>query len=75
MLLVLISLVLTILQPDGKHVPNVCRQVGYFVWQLLDPVRHEHHDEEPVDGDWNEDEEGSFHGAKLIVQGGKNRWY
>ena len=75
MLLVLIHLVLAIFQPHGKHVPNVCCQVGYFVRQLLDPVRHEHHDEEPVDGCGDEDEEGSVHRAEMIAQRGKNRWY
>ena len=75
MLPVLIRLILAIFQPDGQNVPNVCRQVGYFVRQLLDAVRHEHHDEEPVDADGDEDEEGSVHGANMIAQGGKNGWY
>ena len=57
--------------------PSVCHQVHYLVRQLPDPVWHRHQDEEPVDRDWEGDEEGGVERTDgwIGTHGGKNCWY
>ena len=74
---VLVNLISSLLDSYRKHVPSVRHQVHYLVRQLPDPVWHRHQDEEPVDHDWEGDEEGGVERTDGWVRthGDKNCWY